>query len=167
MRCGDEVSVSPTYDLLQMKNLQQDLHQKSLKEFFSSIKVLHLIAEQKTSLADFRRLKELLRRELVEMRRIRQNLECLFFATHLSHFFRMTVAHTATSLIRSFDFVLASRRGNEVQSDFEHHLTRFLELESKHKTSQDALMTFVASSILLDVYSSKMHGKKPAASQAT
>jgi len=150
-----------------MENLQQGLHQESLKEFFSSIKVLHLVAEQKTSLAGFRRLKELLRRELEEMRRIRQNLGCLFSATHLSHFFRMAVAHTAASLNQPFDFVLASRRGNEVQPDFEHHLTRFLELGLKHKASQDALITFVASSILLDAYSPKMHSKKPSANQAT
>ncbi len=167
VRCEDEVSVSPTYDILRMENLQQGLHQESLKEFFSSIKVLHLAAEQKTPLAGFRRLKELLRRELEEMRRIRQNLGCLFSATHLSHFFRMAVAHTATSLNQPFDFVLASRRGNEVQPDFEHHITRFLELGLKHKASQDTLMTFVASGILLDAYSPKMHGKKPSANQAT
>ena len=167
VRCGDKVNVNSIYDLLQMKNLQQDLYQESLKKFFFSIKVLHLIAEQKTSLADFRRLKKLLRRELEEMRRIRQNLDCLFSATHLNYFFHMTVTHTAATLIQSFNFVLASRRGNEVQSDFEHHLTRFLEIGLKHKTDQDVLMIFVASSILLDAYSSKMHDKMSAANQAT
>ena len=95
------------------------------------------------------------------MRLIQQNLGCLYSTVHMSHFFHMAVAHTAASLSRPFDFVLSSRRGNEVQPDFEHHLSRFLRLGVKHETPQNSLMTFVASSVILDAYPPKMHGKMP------
>jgi len=161
VRRGDEASPSPTYDLLTMEDLQQGLHCRSLKEFFSSIKVLHLAAEQLSPLARFRRLKELLWREADEMRLIRHSLGCLYSAVHVSQFFRMAVAHTAASLSQPFDFVLASRRGNEVQPDFIHHLSRFLRVGESHQTPRDALMAFIASNILLDAYPPKMHGKIP------
>jgi len=67
IRCGDEASPSLTYDLLMMEDLQQGLLCTSLREFFSSIKVLHLVTEQLSSLTCFQRLKELLWREADEM----------------------------------------------------------------------------------------------------
>ena len=159
VRRGDEASPSPTYDLLKMEDLQQGLHQASLMEFFSSIKVLHLAAEQISPLARFRRLKELLWREVDEMRLLRQGLGCLYSAVHICHFFHMAVVHTAASLTQPFDFITASRRGNEVEHDFVHHLSRFLHVGESQQASRDALMTFVASNILLDAYPPKMHGK--------
>ena len=159
VRRGDGASPSPTYDLLMVEDLQSGLHRTSLKEFFSSIKVLHLAAEQLSPLARFRRLKELLRREMDEMRLIRHSLGCLYSALHVSSFFYMAVAHTAASLSEPFDFVLASRRGNEARPDFAHHLSRFLRVGEIHQAPRDAQMTFVASNILLDAYPPKMHGK--------
>ena len=161
VRRGDEASPSPTYDLLTMKDLQHGLHCRSLKEFFSSIKVLHLAAEQLSSLTCFWQLKKLLWREADEMRLIWHSLSCLYSAVHVSQFFRMAVAHTAASLSQPFDFVLTSRWGNEVQPDFIHHLSRFLQVKESHQTPCDALMAFIASNILLDAYSPKMHGKIP------
>ncbi|MCJ1235116.1 hypothetical protein MMC14_003080 [Varicellaria rhodocarpa] len=161
VRRGDKTSPSPTYDLLEMDSLQQGLHHQSLRNFFSSIKVLHLAAEQMSPLARFRRLKELLWRENDEMRLLRQNLSCLFSAVHVSEFFHMAVAHTAASSNRPFDFIIASRQGNEVQEDFVNHLSRFLRVGENYQTSQIALMSFIASNILLDAYPPKMHGKLP------
>ena len=73
----------------------------------------------------------------------------------------MAVAHTAVSINQPFDFVLASRRGNEVQPDFVHHLSRFLQVGESHQIPRDALMAFIASNILLDAYPPKMHGTIP------
>jgi len=81
------------------------------------------------------------------MRQARQNLGCLYSAAHISRFFRMAVTHIAVSMSRPFDFILASQRDNDVEPDFVHQVSR------------DALMTFIASSIMLDAYSLKMHGK--------
>ena len=159
VRREDAASLSPIYDLLKIEDLQQSLHNESLKEFFSSIKVLHLTAEQLSLLTRFRRLKELLWREIDEMRQTRQNLGCLYSAEHITRFFRMAVTHIAASISRSFDFILTSRRGNDVESDFVHHLFRFMRSEENHQIPRDALMTFIASSIMLDAYSLKMHDK--------
>lgn len=159
IRRKDAVSFSFIYDLLKIDDLQQSLHNESLKEFFSSIKVLHLTAEQLSSLTRFRRLKELLWREIDEMRQARQNLGCLYSAAHISRFFRMAVTHIAVSMSRSFDFILTSQRDNDVESDFIHHLFRFIRFEENHQISRDALMTFIASSIMLDAYFLKMHDK--------
>ncbi len=159
VRRGDAASPSPTYDLLRIDDLQQGLHSRTLKEFFSSIKVLHLATEQLSPLARFRRLKELLWREMDEMRQARQDLGCLYSAEHITRFFRMAVAHTAVSMSRPFDFILASRRGNDVEPDFVHHLSRFMRSGEDRQVPRDALMTFVASSIMLDAYPPKMHGK--------
>ena len=57
---GDETSSSPTYDLLEMEDYQFSLQQKVLRNFYSSITVLHLADEQISPLARFRRLHELL-----------------------------------------------------------------------------------------------------------
>ena len=76
----------------------------------------------------------------------------------------MAVAHTAATLHQPFDFVLASRRGNdsnEVQPDFVHHLSRFLRIRESQQVSRNELMTFIASNILLDGYLPEMHGKMP------
>lgn len=159
VRRGDAASPSPTYDLLRVDDLQQGLHNRSLKEFFSSIKVLHLATEQLSPLARFRQLKELLWREMDEMRQARQDLGCLYSAEHITRFFRMAVAHTAVSMSRLFDFILASRRGNDVEPDFVHHLSRFMRSGEDRQVPRDVLMTFVASSIMLDAYPPKMHGK--------
>jgi len=80
---------------------------------------------------------------------------------HVSEFFHMAVAHTAVSINQPFDFVLASCRGNEVQPDFIHHLSRFLRVRESHQTLCDALMAFIVSNILLDAYPPKMHGMIP------
>ena len=159
VRREDAVSLSPIYDLLKIDDLQQSLHNRSLKEFFFSIKVLHLIIEQLSSLTRFRRLKKLLWREMNEIRQTRQDLDCLYFAEHITRFFRMTVTHTTVSMSRSFDFILTSRRDNDVESDFVYHLFRFIRFEENHQISRDALMTFVALIIMLNAYSSKMHDK--------
>ncbi len=156
---GDEASPSPTYDLLEMEDSQSSLQQKVLRNFYSSITVLHLADEQISSLARFRRLQELLRRQMDEMRQVRQSNGCLYFAIHLNKFFQMAVSHTAASILQPFNFVIASRENNEVGSDHTDHVTSFLRLGTRYKLSYDALTGFIASSILLDAYPSGMHSK--------
>lgn len=156
---GEEASPSPTYDFLEMQDLRFSLNRKVLKKFYSSITVLHLADEQISPLARFRRLKELLWRNMDEMRQVRQRNRCLYSAVHLAEFFRMAVMHTATSLLRPFNFILASRQNNEVRSDHTDHLTTFLRLGTEFGLSWDAMTGFIASSILLDAYPPRMHSK--------
>ena len=71
----------------------------------------------------------------------------------------MAVAHTEASMSQPFDFILASRRGNDIEPDVVHYLSRFMRAGRDLQVLCDALMTSVASSILLDAYPPKMHGK--------
>ena len=140
-----------------MKDLQQSLLCMSLKKFFSSIKVLHLTAEQLSSLTHFWWLKKLLWRETDKMYLIQQSLDCLYSVIHVNQFFHIAVTHTAVSINQSFNFVLASCQNNKVQSDFIHYLSRFLWVRELHQTFCNVLMTFIVLNILLDVYFLKMH----------
>jgi len=158
---GDEASASPTHDLLDMQDVQFSLDQKVLKDFYSSIKVLHLADEQISPLARFRRLKELLWRQMDEMRNLRLRYRCLYSAVHLNKFFHMAVSQTAASVLRPFNFVTASRLGNEVGPDHADHLLSFYRLGMDHGLSYDTMGRFVASTILLDAYPPKMHREYP------
>jgi len=154
---GGEASASPTLDLLEMQDVQFSLDQKVLKNFYSSIKVLHLADEQISPLARFRRLKELLWRQMDEMRNVRLRCRCLYSAVHLNKFFQIAVSQTAASALRPFNFVTASRLGNEVGPDHSDHLTSFLRFGMYRGLSNDTMASFIASSIVLDAYSPNMH----------
>ena len=43
------------------------------------------------------------------MRQERQKNRCLYLAVHLNDFFEKAVAHTAASIVQSFNFILASQ----------------------------------------------------------
>ncbi len=154
---GGGASASPTHDLLEMQDVQFSLDQKVLKDSYSSIKVLHLADEQISPLARFRRLKELLWRQMDEMRNVRLRSRCLYSAVHLNKFFQMAVSQTAASVLRPFNFVTASRLGNEVGPDHADHLTSFFRLGVDHGLSNDIMGRFIASTILLDAYPPRMH----------
>ena len=152
-----EASASSTHDLLEMQDMQFSLNQKVLKDFYSFIKILHLADEQISSLTRFRRLKKLLWRQMDEMRNVRLRCRCLYSAVHLNKFFQIAVSQTAVSALRPFNFVTASRLDNEVDSDHFDHLTSFLRFGMYRDLSNDIMTSFIASSILLNVYPFKMH----------
>lgn len=156
---GLEASASPTYDLLELEEVRLSLDTRVLRKFYSTIKILHLADEQISPLARFRRLKELLWRQMDEMRNARSRNRCLYSAVHLDKFFQMAISHTASSILRPFDFITASRLGNEVDVDHASHLTTFLRLGKHHQIADDTVAAFVASSMLLDAYPPKMHSK--------
>ena len=83
VKWNDEVSSSSTYNLLEMKDSQFSLQQKILRNFYSFITVLHLTDEQIFSLARFRRLQELLQRQMNEIHQVQQSNECLYFVIHV------------------------------------------------------------------------------------
>lgn len=149
-------SPSPTYDLLERLDVQFSLLQQSLVEFFSSIIVLHLADEQISSLARHRRLKELIRRQMTEMRELRQCHGCAYTAIHLSHFFTQAVPHTARTIDEPFDFLLSSRQPT---SDNTEHLTNFFNLCRPSAVTNDTTAAYVASSLLLDAYRPGIHSK--------
>jgi len=92
-----------------------------------------------------------------EMRNLRLRSRCLYSAVHLNKFFQMAVSQTAASVLRPFNFVTASRLGNEVGPDHADHLTSFFRLGVDHGLSNDIMGRFIASTILLDAYPPRMH----------
>ena len=146
---GGEASVSPTHDVLDMQDIQFGLDQKVLKDFYSSIKVLHLADKQISPLARFRRLKELLWRQTDEMRNVRLRCRRLYSAMHLNKFFQMAVSQIAASVLRPFNFVTASRLGNGVGPDHADHLNSFFRPGMDRGLSDDTMASFIGSTILL------------------
>lgn len=55
----------------------------------------------------------------------------------------MTVINIAASMSRSFDFISTSRRDNDVEPDFEHHLFRFMRFEGDQQVPRNASITFI------------------------
>lgn len=130
-----------------------------LRDFFFTIKILYLTIEQKSSLTRFRRLKELLRKELDKILIIRRNLDCLYIVVHINCFFRRIVIYIVATLDQSFDFVFASRQNNKILANLDQYLSRFLQLDLKYGATQESLIIIIVSIVILNTYSPKMHDK--------
>ncbi len=154
---NDETSASSTLDLLEMQDVQFSLNQKILKKFYSFIKILHLTDEQISSLTRFRRLKKLLWRQMNKMWNVQLRCWCLYSIMHLNKFFQIVISQTAVSALQSFNFVIASWLDNEVDSNHFNHLTSFLWFEMYRDLLNNIMTSFIASSIVLNVYSFNMH----------
>ncbi len=157
IKCNDETSASFTLDLLEMQDVQFSLNQKILKNFYSFIKILHLTNEQIFSLTRFQQLKKLLWKQMNEMWNIWLRCWYLYSIVHLNKFFQIVILQTAVSALWSFNFVTTSWLDNEVDSNHFDHLTLFLWFEMYHDLSNDIMISFITSSIVLNVYSLNMH----------
>lgn len=153
---GNEAST--TLNVLEAQDLGFNLNQQEIIKFYSSVVVLYL-DEQLSSLARHRRLKEVLFRHADEMRHFRQNARCLYSAIHFNRFFQEAIKHIAHSPEVPFNFVAISRQHNIVSFDYCEHLIKFFRLTSDLKIDIQRIISFVASSILLDAYPPGMHGK--------
>ncbi len=71
----------------------------------------------------------------------------------------MAVSQTAASILRPFNFVTVSRLGNEVGSNHADHLTLFFRLGIDYGLSDDTIVNFITSTILLDAYPPKIYRK--------
>ena len=150
---------SPTYDLLDSEYLQYNLSQSDIVAFFSSVIVLHLADEQISSLACHRPLKELIQRQIDEIRHIKQSIVCLFSALHLSWYFGQAVKHTARTGVEPFDYMASSRLANPISTDFSGHLGNFLKLSTQCNLPENTWTSYIASVILFDAYPQGMHHK--------
>ncbi len=157
IKCNNETSASSTLDLLEMQDVQFSLNQKILKNFYSFIKILHLTDEQISSLTCFRWLKKLLWRQMNEMWNVWLRCRCLYSIVHLNKFFQIVILQTAVSALQSFNFVTTSQLDNEVDLNHFDHLTSFLQFEMYRDLSNDIMTSFIAFSIVLNVYSFNMH----------
>ena len=154
---GVEPSPSPLYDLLDRQDLRFNFRCPELIDYFSAVTMLYLADEQISPLARHRRLKELLQRQVEEIRHVRETYGCLYSATHLNDLFTDAVYHTTRNVDIPFDFIVSSRKGNCDFSQYTEHLTTFLKLSASVGISQRASASYIASTILLDAYPPGMH----------
>ena len=154
---SDEGAVA-TYDILAIDDLRERLPQDRA-DIFSSISIFHLAGDHISSLARHRRLKEILLTEIEAVRIERTESRVQFSAIHFEAFFRRSIEHMARSITEPFDFIQSTRIDNEVSSDFQGHLSNFLTSGKDCYLSYDSLVSFIASSILMDAYPPRMHSE--------
>jgi hypothetical protein len=80
----------------------------------------------------------------------------LFSSPHFIAFLCAGAESVSETKVRPFDFITASREGNEVSEDLASHLTNFLKHHAGTPTLHVALR-LVASSFILDNYPPHMH----------
>ena len=71
----------------------------------------------------------------------------------------MVITYTVALISRLFDFILASRKGNDVEPDFVYYLFRFMRSKRDHQVPRNVLIISIALRILLDVYPLKIYSK--------
>jgi hypothetical protein len=155
-------SPSPTFDLLETESFRFSVTGGSpvdLRKTFSSITLMHLANQTLSPSARYRPLKEELLRQFDQVRQLRRQKCCLFSANHLQAFYPSVIQHAAGSVSLPINFIMASRIGNEVRSDYADHLLTFLKLCVQLKLPYDDVSSFIASSILMDAYPPRMHSK--------
>ncbi|KAL8673858.1 MAG: hypothetical protein Q9168_001723 [Polycauliona sp. 1 TL-2023] len=162
VRKGVQPSPSPLYDLLDQEDLRFNFRCQELVDYFSAVTVLHLADEQISPLSRHRRLKELLQRQVEEVRHARETYGCLYSAIHLNDLFTDAVFHTTRTIGEPFDFLLSSRKGNCDFTQYTEHLSTFLKLGALMNITQRASASYIASTILLDAYPPGMHRFDPA-----
>lgn len=148
-----------TYDLLKSKNMHHNLHQQFLRNFFSFIIVLHFADQQISSFACHRRLKKLIQRQNKKIRNHRLINECLYSTSHFNHFFADAMKHIAQIVQNLFDFILSNRKKNLIEIEYAQHFANFFKFRVNHNISLDILSKYIASTIIMNVYSSNMHSK--------
>lgn len=159
MKRGQAADPSPTFDLLETEDVRFNLQRPEIVQFYSSVTVLYLADEQISPLARYRRLKELLQRQLDEAVHFRQAYGTLFSALYLSRFFSKAVKHFAAIITRPFDYLLSTRPDENLGWGYSAHLGSFLRLGTSCKASCDAMESHIASTILLDAYPPGSHSQ--------
>lgn len=127
------------------------------RNFFFSIELLYLPEDYLSPLARYHRLKDTLLRQANEIRWLRISKHYLFSAVHMSRLFSQALQHTVDSVNQPFSFIRASREGNEITEDYSDHLLTFFKLGARCEVPYSSLISFVASSILMDAYPPNMH----------
>lgn len=158
-----EETNSVTHSFLDLEDLRLSLQQEDIvrrDEVFVSITLMRLAGTQISPLARFRRLKEVILKEADKARAVRLEERVLFSAKHIQCFLHRAIQHTALSVIEPFNFIAHSRLGNELRQDYETHICVFLNLARRYFLSMATVHRFLASSIVMDAYPPRMHGRR-------
>jgi hypothetical protein len=89
----------------------------------------------------------------------RASASILFSATHVSALFERALDHYSQDRSEPFDFIRASRFGNELTDETTLHIETLLNLCKVHEIPSVAACSLVASATLVDAYPPGMHSK--------
>lgn len=115
-----EEESTATHNVVDLESFRHTLDQENPSvraRIFSSVSIIHLVGDHVSSLAQHRRVKEVLMTEVKKTRVARIEHRLLFSAIHLEAFFCQALDHVATSTKDPFDFIASTRLGNHVGND--------------------------------------------------
>ena len=125
IKIDNELHVNFTFNLFEMRNVRFILNQKILKNFYSFIMMLYFFNEHVSPLTWFQRLKEFFWRQMNKMRNVQLCCRRFYSAVHLNKFFQLVVSQTAYFIFQSFNFMLVSQIGNEIDWNHVDHFISF------------------------------------------
>ena len=142
------------------RELYEDVEDISRTDYFLSISILYLADDHVSPLAHHRRLKKYLLSEIKYQRRQRIEHRLYFTAIYFETFFHRAIEQIAVSVTNSFNFVKQSRFANEVQDSYQNYLVTFTKLAKDYFLLYQSLVSFIASSILLNAYPPRIHSER-------
>lgn len=149
-----ESGVSRVSDDLRERDFLEGLFKQSgVSGTYASV---HILTLPGATVAISTRLRDGILRRLDIARHERSEHRLLFSAAHFNRMFDLAVNHRCQSKMVRFDFIRASRVGNDVGTEYAAHLARFFMLLEGHL--EDSQASFLASSMLMDAYPPNMHG---------
>lgn len=158
----DHLGTAVTHNILEIDDLRMMLRQEGQEiytQVFSSISLMHLGGEHVSPLARHRRLKEVILLEVDVSRRERIERRIHFSAIHFEAFFHGAVHHLAKMIDEPFNFIRCTRLSNPIDEDYRDHIATFVSLSNESFLLYESVVSFIASSILMDAYPPRMHGK--------
>jgi hypothetical protein len=165
------VAMRPRLLIITTENCQQDRaralleviqpYSEMLGACFSLTKIIQLAGPYLSPTAKHQCLRDEIRRQRQEALAVRQKHGMLFCAEHLAALFQRAIFHTATTTKEQFCHITAARGATKPGNDFTNHLVDFLDLAREHKTPFQSVASYIASSIIMDAYPPRMHGKSP------
>ena len=156
------LSECATLEAIEMQTFRDILGRQdgvhSTKNCFS-IKVVKLSGQDVSSLARYRRLKEIILDELDRARATRAQAGLLFSAIHLPFLYCQALQLTVRTWSEKFDVIQASRARSPVNSSLSEHLLRLMKVCSGSNVSTELLCKFVATALLVDAFPPQMHSE--------
>jgi len=153
---------SSTHNLLESEdfcfNLQQQTHE-SIADSFSSITLFYLLEDHLSLLTQHCQLRKTILNWAEEMWAVQAGSQSLFSAVHLQQFYKQAILHTTETVTQPFSFITMAQERNIIIEDLKNHLMTFISLDAQIKLSYDTLASHLASSLLMNVYSSDIHSE--------
>ncbi|KFY32250.1 hypothetical protein V493_00383 [Pseudogymnoascus sp. VKM F-4281 (FW-2241)] len=151
-----------TFDSEVLRFRSQLFSTATFSSCFSSLNVINRLPKPRTvSRSDFTALGWLLAQETLAARQTRLDSHTLFSSIHLAALFEKALIRFSKTPKETFNFILASRDGNMVKSEFQDHINIFLRLSLGNKLPNNIPVPFISSAIILKSFPPGMHSFNP------